>query len=63
MFLHKVPAIRVPQPVIYAAAIFLGTFYFWFTRPAEESRARPRRRLRRRFEAGQAVPGDKAGHA
>ncbi|MCL6626549.1 hypothetical protein [Alicyclobacillus shizuokensis] len=36
MFLHKIPAIRVPQPVIYAAAIFLGTFYFWFTRPAEE---------------------------
>lgn len=38
MFLHKLPAVQLPQPVIYGAAILLATFYFWFTRPAEEAK-------------------------
>ncbi|MCL6633842.1 MAG: hypothetical protein K6T63_14575 [Alicyclobacillus herbarius] len=44
MFLHKVPTVRVPKAVIYLAAIWLGTFYFWFTKPAQTPTTRTSRR-------------------
>ncbi|WP_155836515.1 hypothetical protein [Alicyclobacillus herbarius] len=44
MFLHKVPTVRMPKAVIYVAAISLGTFYFWFTKPAQTSTSRTSRR-------------------
>lgn len=35
MFLHKLPAIKTPKPIIFGAGIFLAAFYFWATQPSK----------------------------
>ncbi|MCL6454294.1 MAG: hypothetical protein K6T78_11845 [Alicyclobacillus sp.] len=44
MALNKLPTVKPPKPVLFGMAVFLGTFYFWFTKAqaATPSRTRPR---------------------